>query len=238
MNLHILPVRTAGAAENMALDFLLLQRYPEHAARFRHYEWRGPAFTFGFSQKISFVREKLAADLPADICRRPTGGGIVDHRHDWTYSLVIPRGHPLEEARATQSYRVVHECLTEALVALGQPVELKAACEPPPEGAECAPGPGVCFQRAELFDVVHARTGAKVAGAAQKRNKHGLLFQGSIEKGSVGTVEWDDFGARFAAGLARALGSEAAETPWPELNEDEVSGLIEQYASREWIEYR
>lgn len=239
MQIHVLPTRTAGAAENMAIDFLLLQRYPEaSAARFRHYEWRGPAFTFGFSQKIAFVREKLAAELPVDLCRRPTGGGIVDHRHDWTYALVIPRGHPLEEARATQSYRVVHECLAEALTALGQPIELKAVCEPPPEGAQCAPGPGVCFQKAELFDVVNARTGAKVAGAAQKRNKHGLLFQGSIEKGSVGAVDWDGFGARFVASLGRALGSEAVETPWPELNEDEVGGLIEQYSSREWVEYR
>lgn len=237
--LHLLPVRTAGAAENMAIDFLLLQRYPEaRAARFRHYEWRGPAFTFGFSQKIAFVREKLAAELPIDLCRRPTGGGIVDHRNDWTYALVIPRGDPLEEARATQSYRVVHECLAEALVALGQPIELKAVCEPPPDGAECAPGPSVCFQKAELFDVVNARTGAKVAGAAQKRNKHGLLFQGSIEKGSVGAIDWDDFAARFVASLGRALGGEAVETPWPELNEDEVSGLIEQYSSREWVEYR
>jgi len=237
--LHVLPTRTAGAAENMAIDFLLLQRYPDAAAaRFRHYEWRGPAFTFGFSQKITFVREKLAADLPADLCRRPTGGGIVDHRNDWTYSLVIPRGHPLEEARATQSYRVVHEFLTEALAELGQPVELKAVCEPPPDGAECPPGPGVCFQRAELFDVVNTRTGAKVAGAAQKRNKHGLLFQGSIEKNSVGALDWDDFGARFVARLARALSATATETPWPELNEDEVSGLIEQYSSADWIEYR
>jgi lipoate-protein ligase A len=217
--LHVLPVRTAGAAENMAVDFLLLQRYPDaRAARFRHYDWRGPAFTFGFSQKIAFVRETLAADLPADVCRRPTGGGIVDHRNDWTYALVIPRGHPLEEARATQSYRVVHECLAEALLALGQPIEVKAVCEPPPDGEECAPGPGVCFQKAELFDVVNARTGAK--------------------KGSVGTLDWDDFGARFVAVLGRALGGEAVETPWPELNEDEVSGLIEQYSSREWIEYR
>ncbi|MBI2512060.1 MAG: lipoate--protein ligase family protein [Opitutae bacterium] len=239
MSLHVLPTRTAGAAENMAIDFLLLQRYPEaNAARFRHYEWRGPAFTFGFSQKIAFVREKLAAELPADLCRRPTGGGIVDHRNDWTYSLVIPRGHALEEARATQSYRVVHECVTGAFVALGQPVELKAVCEPPPGGTECAPGPGVCFQKAELFDVVNAHTGAKVAGAAQKRNKHGLLFQGSIEKSSVGPLDWDDFGARFVESLGRALGREAAETPWPELNEDEVSGLIEQYSSSEWIEYR
>jgi lipoate-protein ligase A len=240
MNLHVLPVRTAGAAENMAIDFLLLQRYPQaDAARFRHYEWRGPAFTFGFSQKIAFVQEKIAAELPIDLCRRPTGGGIVDHRNDWTYSLVIPRGHSLEEARATQSYRVVHECLAEALIALGQPIELKAVCEPAEgEGAECAPGPGVCFQKAELFDVVNARTGAKAAGAAQKRNKHGLLFQGSIEKSSVGALDWDDFGARFVASLGRALGGEAAETPWPELNEDEVSGLIEQYSSREWVEYR
>jgi lipoate-protein ligase A len=238
MHLHLLPTRTAGAAENMAVDFLLLQRYPEAAApRFRHYEWRGPAFTFGFSQKIAFVREKLAADLPADLCRRPTGGGIVDHRHDWTYALVIPRGHPLEEARATHSYRVVHEALAEALVALGQPAVVKAACEPPKDGGTCE-ATGVCFQRAELFDVVNETTGAKIAGAAQKRNKHGLLFQGSIEKGSVGPVDWDDFGARFAAALGRALAVGPTETPWPDLNEDEVSGLIERYSSAEWIEYR
>jgi lipoate-protein ligase A len=37
MNLEILPVRLAGAAENMATDFLLLQRYPRAgSARFRH----------------------------------------------------------------------------------------------------------------------------------------------------------------------------------------------------------
>lgn len=239
MNLHVLPVRTAGAAENMAADFLLLQRYPEPAAaRFRHYEWRGAAFTFGFSQKIAFIREKLAADLPADLCRRPTGGGIVDHRNDWTYALVIPRGHPLEEVRATESYRVVHAALTEALVALGQPVELKAVCEPPADGAECAPGPGVCFQRAELFDVVNTTTGAKVAGAAQKRNKHGLLFQGSIEKGSLGALDWDAFAEKFTAALARALAAEPVETPWPEFADGEVEGLIDQYSSTEWIEYR
>jgi len=238
MNLHVLPTRTAGAAENMAHDFLLLQRYPDAgAARFRHYEWRGSAFTFGFSQKIAFVREKLAADLPADLCRRPTGGGIVDHRNDWTYALVIPRGHPLEEVRATESYRVVHAELTAALVAGGVPAVLKAVCEPPEDGGTCS-ATGVCFQRAELFDVVHGTTGAKIAGAAQKRNKHGLLFQGSIERAAVGELDWEAFGERFTAGLARALGAEAAETPWPEFADGEVEGLIEQYSAPEWIEYR
>lgn len=248
-SLHLLPVRTAGAAENMAWDFLLLQRYPDDAAcRFRHYEWRGPACTFGFSQKIAFVRAHLPGAESFDLCRRPTGGGIVDHRTDWTYALVLPRGHPLYEERAAQSYRIVHECLASALAALGSPAVVKMECAPcavEPDlraGSNLAggqvPPEGVCFQRAELFDVVNAATGAKIAGAAQKRNKRGLLFQGSIEKNSAGPVDWDDFAARFTAALAAALQAPAGVSPWPELNEDEVSGLIEQYASPEWMEYR
>jgi lipoyl(octanoyl) transferase len=233
-NLHLLPVRTAGAAENMALDFLLLQRYPEAAVpRFRHYEWRTAAFTFGFSQKIEWVRAQLPPGETFDLCRRPTGGGIVDHRNDWTYSLVLPRGHALYDERAAQSYRAVHECLTAALIALGQPAAVKQQCDPCEES-----GPGVCFQRAELYDVVSTATGAKIAGAAQKRNKHGLLFQGSIEKSTVGAVDWDDFSAHFTAALARRLGVLAQETPWPDLAEHEVEGLVEQYSAPEWVGYR
>jgi lipoate-protein ligase A len=235
--LHLLPVRTAGAAENMAVDFLLLQRYPEPAPlRFRHYEWRGPAFTFGLSQKIGFVRANLPAEGGFDLCRRPTGGGVVDHRNDWTYTLVIPRGHALCDAPATEAYRVVHAALTDALVALGQPAELKKVCEPAEDG--CPPGPGVCFQRAELYDVVNSRTGAKIAGAAMKRNKHGLLLQGSIEKASVAPLDWERFAEQFTSRLGAAMQASPAPAPWPELNDDELNGLIEQYSAPEWIESR
>src|SRR3954471_23872243 len=131
--LHLLPVRTGAAAENMALDFLLLQRYPAMAEpRFRHYEWRRAAFTFGFSQKIEFVRTNLPQGEALDLCRRPTGGGIVDHRNDWTYTLVLPRGHPLEELRATQSYRVTHEALAAALRGQGVPAITKPTVEEVP----------------------------------------------------------------------------------------------------------
>ena len=41
---------------------------------------------------------------------------------------------------------------------------------------------------AELHDVVHTTTGTKLAGAAQKRSKHGLLFQGSIARATCGAV--------------------------------------------------
>ncbi|MGA2016005.1 MAG: lipoate--protein ligase family protein [Opitutaceae bacterium] len=240
MILDVLPERTGGAAENMAADFLLLQRYPRGGAlRFRHYGWRSPAFTFGYSQKISFIRSQLQADAGLDLCRRPTGGGLVDHRADWTYALVIPRGHPLEELRATQSYRAIHEALAGALRGAGIPVALKPSAEPE-DGPRPAGPAGVCFERAEAFDVVHAESGAKVAGGAQKRNKRGLLFQGSIWKPAAGgdAVDWDALGEEFVEGMAARLGAEASAAPWPEFAEGEEEGLAERYASPEWMELR
>ena len=231
--LHTLPVRTAGAAENMAVDFLLLQRYPvPAAARFRHYEWRTQAFTFGLSQAMDYIRANLPPGGPFDLCRRPTGGGLVDHRNDWTYGLVIPRGHALFDAPATQAYRDVHAALAVAMQALGEPVALQETRHPTEEG------PTICFERPELYDVLNTATGLKIAGAAMKRNKHGLLLQGSIEKSRVGPIDWEKFHHLFAAEVARVLGAQLTPTPWPEISEDEVAGLMEQYSSPEWMEHR
>lgn len=237
MHLDLLPTRHGGAAENMAIDFLLLQRYPDAGTpRFRHYGWHRPSFTFGYSQKFAFVQTQLPAGERFDLCRRPTGGGVVDHRDDWTYSLVIPRGHPLEDMRATQSYREVHEALAAAL--RRQAVEAVTKAVRDDDDGAAAPA-GVCFQRAEVFDVIHAVTGAKIAGAAQKRNKRGLLFQGSLWRPAVGKpIDWDRFQEDFVADLGRCLGAEPRPVPWPELAEEEVIGLTEQYTSAEWNEDR
>lgn len=262
MNLHLLPTRAGGAAENMAIDFLLLQRYPDAAVvRFRHYGWQRPAFTFGYAQKIAFVREQVSAleresGVRIELCRRPTGGGLVDHRVDWTYALVIPRGHPLEAIRATESYRLVHESVAAALQVQGVDAVTKqgGGIEPlagdgPERSAEVTDGdggrvggkgPGICFERAEVYDVVHRPTGRKIAGAAQKRNKHGLLFQGSVLRPAAGgdSVDWDAFQDELAARIAVALQVTAGPVAWPDFNEDEVSALTEQYSSSEWLEVR
>lgn len=242
--LHLLPTRTGGAAENMAADFLLLQRYPQEAhARLRHYDWRHPAFTFGVSQKIEFVRAQLPADDPVELCRRPTGGGVVDHRDDWTYALVVPRGHALYDARAVESYRIIHQDLADTLRDAGASAVLKKTCE-----ADCEPeadsprGPGVCFKKPELYDVLHPDTGAKIAGAAQKRTKHGMLFQGSLWRPALGpagtAIDWDAFLVAFAVRLAATLRTEVEETPWPDFVEGELEDLTERYSTPEWIEHR
>jgi lipoyl(octanoyl) transferase len=236
MILDVLPERTDGAAGNMAADFLLLQRYPgDRHARFRAYGWHRPAFTFGFSQKIAWVRAQLAEVGPVEVCRRPSGGGLVDHREDWTYALVIPRHHPLYAARAIDSYRAVHGALLESLQALGADVELCTSCGDDRAGEG---GAGVCSRRPEIHDVVRRGTGLKVAGAAQKRNKHGLLLQGSIWRPAAGALEWMELADALAARLAAMLQAESVSCGWPEFAEDELAGLSDHYASPEWIEQR
>ena len=98
----------------------------------------------------------------------------------------------------------------------------------------------MCFQKPELYDVVHSQSGAKIAGAAQKRNKRGLLFQGSLWKPSVepAAVDWERFYDDFTTGLAEALQVEAVRVPWPEYAEGEADGLTEQYSTPEWNERR
>lgn len=238
MQFDLLATRAAGAAENMATDFLLLQRYsrPDYI-RFRHYGWHRPAFTFGYSQKIAFVRQQLPSDDPVELCRRPTGGGVVDHRDDWTYALVIPRRHPAYDVRAIESYRLVHACVVDALQAQGIRAKLHERGAEPEESP--AIPPGVCFTRAECYDVIHPDTGEKIAGAAQKRNKLGLLFQGSLARSALGKV-WDNeaFHAQLCERLAAALEAELGETPWPEWEYDELSPLVDHYSSPEWNEFR
>ncbi len=247
--LDVLPVRSDSAAANMATDFLLLKRYPDKTrARFRAYGWHRPAFSFGYAQKIAWVRDHLPADVDSglELVRRPTGGGLVDHRDDWTYALVLPRGHALETARAVESYHAIHAALADALRASGQPAALKDRCENnAPGGDDDAPGctaasgPTVCFTRPELYDVIHPDTGAKIAGAAQKRTKEGLLVQGSVLRAAApGVRDWDAFHDAFVRALASALALPAAETPWPDFAEGEQESLVEQYASAEWREAR
>ncbi|HEY3757577.1 MAG TPA: lipoate--protein ligase family protein [Opitutaceae bacterium] len=239
-DLGVLPVRTGGAAENMAVDFLMLQRWPDSSLpgpRFRHYEWRAPAFTFGYSQKWEAVQAALptADGARRDICRRATGGGLVDHREDWTYTVVIPRGHKLEELRASESYRLIHEALAGALRAQGVPAALADA---PTVEAGAPAGPfGVCFQRAERYDVVGPS--GKIAGAAQKRSKLGLLFQGSVWKPAAGAkVDWERLSEDFTQILAGELGGGVKPIPFPEFREGELEALTDQYSDPEWNEQR
>lgn len=158
-------------ALNMALDEALLEQVGAFGVPIlRCYGWQEPAATFGYFQR----HDEIAALTPLrPLIRRPTGGGLVPHANDWTYSLVIPAGHTWHRLRAAQSYLQLHERLRDALNRLGLPAQLASLAQAQPAG------PGQCFVGAEQHDLL--LNGRKIAGAAQRRNRFGLLVQGSVQ---------------------------------------------------------
>jgi len=238
MPLDLLPARTDSAAANMATDFLMLQHYPEAThARFRHYDWRQAACTFGYAQRHADVRRQLGETADeVELCRRPTGGGIVDHRHDWTYALVIPSSHDLGSAPAPQSYAAVHEVIAATLRRQNCPAELQPTQARAP--ADSTQHASECFKQAEPADVIHERSLLKLAGAAQKRAKRGLLLQGSLCRPPIGRLDWDRFATELIEALARLLQLTIRETPMPDAWVDAVDALAENYASPDWLERR
>ncbi len=153
----------------MALDETLLATAAARGgALLRLYGWTEAAATFGYFQRLAEVEARTRL---RPLIRRPTGGGIVPHDRDWTYSLTVPPGHPWHRFRAIDSYRTIHEWVIRAFVAIGFPAELAPCCRKEVHGA--------CFEGYEQFDVLWA--GRKIAGAAQRRNALGLLIQGSVQ---------------------------------------------------------
>jgi len=171
-------------AFNMALDEALLEAMPRlNQPVLRFYRWTEPAASFGYFQKYSEV-QTLTPLRP--LVRRPTGGGIVPHDADWTYSLVWPGTHAWYALPAIESYRRVHEWIQAAFAKLDIGTELAVQAH--------KIGPGQCFAGFERFDLLHH--GRKIAGAAQRRTRQGLLIQGSVQPPSR-TISRDDWRNAF-----------------------------------------
>jgi lipoyl(octanoyl) transferase len=164
----------------MAIDDVLLEKVSELGRPIlRFYSWSEPAASFGYSQRYADIARLT---LLRPLVRRPTGGGLVPHDADWTYSLVFPPSAEWYSVKAIESYQRVHAWIQAAFEHLGISTELSPAAR--------KETPGQCFVGAEQFDLLC--NDRKIAGAAQRRNRHGLLIQGSIQPpDGVSRVDWE-----------------------------------------------
>lgn len=163
MNWRLILDPAASAAYNMAVDEALLRDVT--APVLRIYNWKDDAQTIGYFQKAEVAIPGVA------MVRRYTGGGLVDHRQDQTYTVVLPRAHPWMELPTPESYSRIHEGVLAAIKRLGVAAQLAPSCD---ENESAA-----CFQKAVKYDIT-APGGVKLSGAAQRRTREGLLHQGSI----------------------------------------------------------
>lgn len=198
-------------AMNMAIDEALL-RVATHAV-IRFYQWQAPTLSLGYFQCFEEV-QRQGRDL--SLVRRWTGGGMVFHGQDCTFSVIAPRGCSLASLTPAVSYECIHEGI---LRAFGREDMRLAQCEDRLSGA-------ACFQSPALHDVLLAST--KIAGGAQRRTRWGLLHQGSIQQVSVP----EEFPARFA----REFCEEMEMAPIPDTVLEAASRIAEErYGTREWL---
>ena len=159
-----------SAPVNMAVDEVLLKG--ARKAILRVYGWQRPAITYGYFEKW----EPLAAEYPTlDRVRRWTGGGVVPHGQDWTYSLIVPREEPFARVPTAESYRLIHELLGQAMRSGG--VQAQVTPEAAPKVSQA------CFENPAQYDLLAGDH--KIAGAAQRRSRFGMLHQGSVQATAI-----------------------------------------------------
>ena len=178
-----------SAASNMAIDESLLEIATVPAIRF--YRWGHPTVSFGY-----FGKFEDAANIAEerDLVRRWTGGGIVLHGADLTYSIVVPSKNRYLIHSPLDLYSAAHSAIRELMVSDGLQAMLANIASEKISDA--------CFANPVRWDVMI--DGQKIAGAAQRRTRAGLLQQGSIQYQPLPA----GFAERFARTLAEKNSSE------------------------------
>lgn len=198
-------------AINMAIDEMLARTCT--VPWLRVYRWAEPSLSFGYFGEYKSVESRWPGRR---LVRRWTGGGEVPHGEDFTYTIVVPANHPFARIGVRESYRTLHAALSTLLpsTSLAQS-----------DAAENA----ACFARPVVSDILHGSQ--KIAGAAQRRGKFGLLHQGSLQG-----LTWPP---NLSALLARKLAHTSHPSTLPsQLFETATQLAAEKYASEEWLKRR
>lgn len=216
----LLPERAFDAPMQMALDEVLLRTVVQPTLRI--YRWTASCVTFGYFQKIAEVR---AAHRNLVLVRRRTGGGIVEHGDDLTFSLIIPGVCDAASLSPVMFYKKLHQALADFLTHCGKKGIHLAREE------ELLAGPS-CFSAPARDDLLCE--GKKILGGAQCRSGGNLLYQGSLQGiGDVGDK------MLFSEAFARSLSRNVTGSVLPFSMIESATNLAKnRYGSESWNERR
>jgi lipoate-protein ligase A len=193
-------------SRNMAVDeYLFFAAQREPATFLRFYRWERPTASLGYSQDAAG-----AADLDfcrangIDVVRRMTGGKLVLHHRELTYSLASADAGVFTDT-LRESYRRISLGMLRGLELMGLDARLAPAAPP-----AYVRGTMPCFAFPARDEIEIG--GLKIVGSAQKRTGPAFLQHGSVPlekdedllKGAARS-EAPDVGARMTS-LAEALG--------------------------------
>jgi lipoate-protein ligase A len=210
-----------SGAENMAIDEALLRSFDPALSLpvLRLYGWNPPALSLGRFQKAAEVLdlERCRADGVA-VVRRVTGGGVIYHADELTYSLVCAPGQIPPAGSIKDSFRV----LTGFLLAFYRRLGLDAAyaADAAPVGTRLGERTAFCFAGRESFDILAG--GRKIGGNAQRRLKGTIFQHGSIplqNRAATGLSYMREQIPEYAEGAA-SLAEYGVDAGWSSLVND------------------
>lgn len=162
------------APENLAIDEALFSTYSvENQPILRIYGWKN-ALSIGRFQKVAEVLEMEALDQGGiSWSRRITGGGVMLHEYDLSYTLVFPKKGFLPEQSIKDSYRYLCGFLMPVYKQLGLKAEFSGQNPQASTGKHT-----VCHAAHEQYDITV--NGEKIGGNAQKWVRDKVFHHGSI----------------------------------------------------------
>jgi lipoate-protein ligase A len=159
---------------NMAVDEHLLNSLTNEPRTFlRFYQWQRPTASLGCSQKVENVLDlEFCRANGIDIVRRMTGGKMVLHHQEITYSIASS-DQELFTTTLGGSYKRISQALMRGLEKMG--LQPSPAAKAP---SFYARGNLPCFSHPAQDEIEVA--GKKIIGSAQKRTGKKFLQHGSI----------------------------------------------------------
>jgi len=159
---------------NMAVDdFLFCSLSDKPQTYLRFYGWKRPTASLGYSQDIRRVLDvEYCQKHGIDIVRRMTGGKLVLHSREVTYSLCSSDSRTFTSTLA-DSYRLISQALIRGLEKMGLRPCLADA---PPVSYVRGNLPCFSYPARDEIEV----DGKKIIGSAQKRTGSRFIQHGSI----------------------------------------------------------
>ena len=158
----------------MAVDEFLFRSLGDEPRTFvRFYRWAKPTASLGYSQTVEKVLDlDYCRRNGIDVVRRITGGKLVLHHREITYSVASSDTEVFSSTLA-ESYRLISNALICGLEKMGLKARLAG---PPPDSYRTGNMP--CFAYPGLDEI--EIDGRKIVGSAQKRVGRRFLQHGSI----------------------------------------------------------
>ncbi|MBO4707852.1 MAG: lipoate--protein ligase family protein [Elusimicrobiaceae bacterium] len=210
----------------MAVDELLVSNL---APCIRFFSWDiRPQATFGYIQKITQAEDELKKLGINKFTRRMTGGGLVLHKDDLTFSLVFDLPSRVQPSLI---YTALHGIMREELKEAGFLASVykgESDYNPQTSGGQVQN----CFTNPVADDLM--QDGKKVLGGALRRFDKRVLYQGSLQ---IKDAENQKVKDALLKGFLKYLDTNTFETY--SLSQDFINKAIylakTKYKSEDWL---